>query len=549
MISLCAAAPAFASGGAATIQQPNDGSIVSGTVAVALAMAPRVSTANLYIDGSLYASAAPSNLTWDSAAVADGSHVISVKSFSNQGRFLGGQTVMVAVQNGNPTPTPTTTATTTPTLTSTPDPTITSTSVGSGSPTPSPITTPAPTATLTPTPTTAVTPAPSPTITPTPAPTSAAVIITAPGDGTHIEGTISFAAIKSSSCQWMNFYVDGTYVASSPPSAILWDSTSVPDGGHTLSVIGFDSSSNMIANPAVAVIIDNVTGVPSPTATPTSTPTPKPSATSGSPTPSPSGSPTPVSDPLRPSNDIPNSRVPSAAELSAFHSGIGACGGLDDCSYMQSVDGQFTGTTAQIIERAADKWCPNCTILNPLDGLTYSFRDLFKAIAVNETGWHEWRDANLSSPDPITAAKTLTPSHGDLEHVTPSEPNGGSWGLFQIAEGSGQGWPASFPLSATSTGFNADFKTAEQMGVEQGHLSYLGDPSRSVVAINNGFAPYVDYIDSHGVLYRASTDLNQRRWGAVGNWYSGGWYDSGAMQYINQVQQILHDQPWTQPGF
>ncbi len=35
------------------------------------------------------------------------------------------------------------------------------------------------------------------------------------------------------------------------------------------------------------------------------------------------------------------------------------------------------------------------------------------------------------------------------------------------------------------------------------------------------------------------------RWGAVGNWYSGGWYDSGALQYIGQVQQILHNQPWT----
>ena len=526
--------------------QPSDGSIVSGTVAVVLAMAARVSTANLYIDGSLYASAAPGILTWASSTVRDGGHVISVKSFSNQGRFLGGQAIMVTVQNRNPTPTPTTTATTTPTLTSTP--------VGSGSPTPSPITTPTPTVTLTPTPTTVPTPAPSPTITPAPAPTSAAVIITAPGEGTHIEGTISFAAVKSASCQWMNFYVDGTYIASSPPSAILWDSTSVPDGSHTLSVKGFDLSSSMIADPAVTVIVDNLTRVPSPTSTPTSTPTtstptPKPTTTSGSPTPSPSGSPTPVSDPIRPSNDIPNSRVPSAAELSAFHGGVGACGGLDDCNYMQSVDGQFTGTTAQIIEQVADKWCPNCTILNPFDGQTYSFSDLMKAVAVNETEWHEWRSASLSSPDPITGTTTLTPSHGDLEHVTPSQRNGGSWGLFQIAEGSGEGWPASFPLSATSTGFNTDFKTAEQMGVEQGHLSYLGDPSRSIIAINNGFAPCIDYTDSNGVLHPASTDVNQRRWGAVGNWYSGGWYDSGAIQYIDQVEQILHDQPWTQPGF
>ncbi len=486
-------------------------------------MAPRVSIANFYVDGSLYASATPSNLAWDSSAVIDGTHVISVKSFSDQGRFLGGQAITVAVHNGNPTPSPT--------VTSTPTAVVT------------------PSIVATPTPTTVPTPPPTPTLTPTPAPTSAAVIITAPGDGAHIEGTISFGALKSASAQWMNFYVDGNYVASSPPSAIVWDSTSVPDGSHTLSVKGFDASSNVIADPAVVVIVDNVTGAPPSTATPTSTPTPKPSATGGSPTPSPSASPSPGGDAVRPSNNIPNSRTPADAELAAFRSGIGACGGLDDCGYMQSVDGQFSGATGQIIEQVADKWCPNCTIVNPLDGLTYSFRDLLKAIAVNETGWHEWRSANLSSPDPITGTRTLTPSHGDLEHVTPSQPHGGSWGLFQIAQGVGQGWPAAFPLSAQSTAFNADFKAAEQMGVEQGHLSYLGDPDRSVIAVDNGFAPYADYVDSHGVLYRASTDVNQRRWGAVGNWYSGGWYDAGAIQYLNQVQQILRDQSWTRPGF
>ena len=430
-------------------------------------------------------------------------------AFSEQGRFLGGQAVAKSLRNRH--------ARFSPSVTPTPAPTA------------------------------VATPPPSPTIVPTPAPTSAAVIITAPGDEAHVEGTISIAAIKSAGCQWFNFYVDGAYIASSPPSSILWDSTSVADGTHTLSVKGFDASHNMIANPAINVIVDNVAGVPSPTATPSTAPTPKPTATSASP--SPSGSPTPGSDPLRASNNIANSRVPSAEELTAFHNGIGACGGLDDCSYMQSVDGQFTGTTAQIIEEVADKWCPNCTIVNPLDGLTYSFRDLLKAIAVDESGWREWRTANLSSPDPITGAKTLTPSHGDLEHVTPNQPHGGSWGMFQIAEGVGQGWPASFPISAQSTGFNADFKTAEQMGVEQGHLSYLGDEDRSITAISNGFAPYVDYRDSHGILYRASNDVSERRWGAVGNWYSGGWYDSGAIRYINDVQQILHDQPWTQPGF
>ena len=133
--------------------------------------------------------------------------------------------------------------------------------------------------------------------------------------------------------------------------------------------------------------------------------------------------------------------------------------------------------------------------------------------------------------------------------MTRSQPTGGSWGILQIAAGANQGWPSSFPLSALSTSFNADFKTAEQMGVEQGHLDYLAQPSFAKVAIAHGHAPYADYTDRRGVLHPASADVNERRWGAVGNWYSGGWYDSGAIGYINTVQQILHAQPWTQPGF
>jgi hypothetical protein len=504
-------ATAFANGGGATIAQPADGSTVSGPVAIALTMAPRVGYSNLYIDGALYASGANADLTWDSSTVADGTHVVAVKSFSGQGRFLGGQAVMVAVQNAAAT---------------------------ASTPTPTAIPTPTPTAISTPV--------------PTPAPTSAAVVITSPGDQTYVAGTISIAAVKSSSCEWINFYVDGNYVASSPPSSILWDSTSVSDGAHTLSVAGFDASSNMIANPAVTVIVVNVDGTPAtpvPTATATAIPTPTATIASPTPTAIPSGTPTPAIDPLRPSNEIPNNRMPTAAELTAFNQGVGACGGLDTCSYMQNVTGQFTGTTQQIIEQVADKWCPSCTILNPYDGATYSFENLMKAVAVNETNWYQWKNASLSAPDPITGLTTLTPSHGDLEYVTTTQPDGGSWGLYQIAEGVDQGWPASFPLSAESTAFNADFKIAEQMGVEQGHLDYLGDPSRSITAIANGYPPYVNYTDSSGVLHPASTDVNVLRWGAVGNWYSGGWYDSGAISYIQQVQQILHNQPWNQPGF
>src|SRR5262249_4121683 len=108
-----------------------------------------------------------------------------------------------------------------------------------------------------------------------------------------------------------------------------------------------------------------------------------------------------VDDPIRPSNQMPNCRMPTDEELAAFHSGEGGCGGLDDCSYMDNVDGQFTGTTEEILEFAADKWCPDCAIVNPLDGETYSFADLLKAIAVTESFWYQWQQTRLRRPDPI----------------------------------------------------------------------------------------------------------------------------------------------------
>ena len=436
----------------------------------------------------------------------------------------------------NPPPTiaPTFAPTVAPTTIPTIAPTVAPTPIPTGLPTSVPTVTPTAIATTT-----------APTIAPTAVPTASpttqpAVSMIAPANNSIVQGTISVSAqINSSAVSWISFYSDGVLIASSPPTSIMWDSTTVLDGPHTLSVTAYGVGNVNLgyASTNITVLNHSVSATTTPASTPIATWSNTPTST-----------PTPAGE-VRPTNQIPNNTMPSASDLAAFHSGVGACGSLDDCTYMQAVDGQFTGTTTAIIEFEADKWCPNCTILNPFDGQTYSFRDLGKAIAVNETNWYQWRSANLTSPDPMTGLITLTPSRGDLGNVTAAQPYAGSWGIFQIAEGLGQGWPSSWPLSAKSTAFNADFKFAEQMGVEQGHLPYLNDPGRAQIAIANGFAPYTNYTDANGVLYPASTDVNQRRWGAVGNWFSGGWYDSGAVSYINQVQQILHNQPWTQPGF
>lgn len=218
--------PALAEG--VTIASPASGADVSGSVPLTINLTGRSNQVKIYVDGSWVASAPPSTLSWNSFGVSDGTHVIAAKAFSPSGKFLGGQRLALNVHNTrkNPTPTPT----------PTPGPTI------------------APTATATPTPT-------------------PVVIITSPTTGSTVSGTVSFSAQVSSAVLWANFYVDGNWVYSSPPYTYNWNSTTVSNGSHVLSVTAFGSSNTSIGTSAVNVTVSNGTSATQ-TATPTSTATP-----------------------------------------------------------------------------------------------------------------------------------------------------------------------------------------------------------------------------------------------------------------------------------
>ncbi|MGH2480567.1 MAG: hypothetical protein ACRDHW_13005 [Ktedonobacteraceae bacterium] len=38
-------------------------------------------------------------------------------------------------------------------------------------------------------------------------------------------------------------------------------------------------------------------------------------------------------------------------------------------------------------------------------------------------------------------------------------------------------------------------------------------------------------------------------WGCIGRWFSGAWYDQGAVKYIQQVKTTLANKTWLQAGF
>ena len=87
-------------------------------------------------------------------------------------------------------------------------------------------------------------------------------------------------------------------------------------------------------------------------------------------------------------------------------------------------------------------------------------------------------DCEFIVADPITGTKTLTPRMATSSMPLRRSPMAVHGDYIKLRKAQRKAGPRSFPLSATSTGFNADFKTAEQMGVEQGLVSYLGDPER-----------------------------------------------------------------------
>ena len=104
---------------------------------------------------------------------------------------------------------------------------------------------------------------------------------------------------------WLNFYIDGTWVASSPPYTYAWNTTGVANGQHAIAVNGYNSSNALVATTAMNVNIQNGSG-PTPTPAPTGSATPKPTA-------SPSSSATPGYYSLLPSG----SALPSDSQCAA----------------------------------------------------------------------------------------------------------------------------------------------------------------------------------------------------------------------------------------
>ena len=345
------------------------------------------------------------------------------------------------------------------------------------------------------------------------------VTISSPKSGATVSGTVSVVVQNVAPVSWVNFYIDGNWVASSPPYTMAWNSTGVANGQYAIAVNGYNSSNALVATTAMNVNVQNG-GSPSPTPAPTGRSTAKPTATpsstafpgyysllpAGSALPSDSQCASGASgdnfEPV-PQNAPQNTYTPSASDLSTYvfkaSSGEGGAPG----SYLMRADGQFSGTTDAILKWASCKW-----------GFD---ENVTRATAVNETHWRQTE-------------------FGDIG-------NGTSIGILQIKS---RDYPSSCEAVATSqntslvtdatcysylsTAFAADYKLAQQRACFEGKVSYM---------IGEAPAGYPSYPNG---------TPDQMMWGCVGWWYSGHWYDSGAVNYISQVKGYLAGQPWLSGG-
>ncbi|HEY7143872.1 MAG TPA: hypothetical protein VH637_06455 [Streptosporangiaceae bacterium] len=166
------------------------------------------------------------------------------------------------------------------------------------------------------------------------------------------------------------------------------------------------------------------------------------------------------------------------------------------------INGDFTGTTSQILRWAACKW-----------GID---QDVVFAQAAVESWWQQdtlgdWGTDKTACP----------PGHGLGQDGKKGQcPQ--SYGILQNRFPYEQ---ATWPGIADSTAMNADAAYAIWRSCFDGYETWLSNVP-------------------HGQPYHAG-DL----WGCVGRWFAGRWHTSAASQYVTKVKSYLHQRIWLTPDF
>lgn len=247
------------------------------------------------------------------------------------------------------------------------------------------------------------------------------------------------------------------------------------------------------------------------TVVPTTTTTAAPTTTTAAPTTTTTAVPTTTVPAdyfvtLPPGSDLPSgdwcaTQVRPAAETRTPNATANQTRGTTSNGRYPRVDGDFVGTTDEIIQWAACKW-----------GID---EDYVRAQAAQESWWH------MSTEGDFTTDQSAC--HVDLQ-TAPGTECPESIGLLQVR------WlyhQEAFEDSNAilSTAYNIDYAYAVWRDCYEGNLTWLNTVER-------------------GAWYEAG-DLE----GCMGVWFSGRWYVDRAITYIAAVNGWLDQEVWTQDWF
>jgi hypothetical protein len=207
-----------------------------------------------------------------------------------------------------------------------------------------------------------------------------------------------------------------------------------------------------------------------------------------------------------PSDATCASEVQPTAEVRAANTTANETRGVGGNSLYPRVTGNYVGTTDEIIQWAACKW-----------GID---EDIVRAQAAVESYWFQ-----RTTGDFTTDPSLCVPGHRTLgaDGVPGECPE--SIGLLQVRYPYHQTAFQSNNDAAVSAAYNIDYAYASWRNCFEGNDGWLND--------YNPPQPY------------QAGDL----WGCIGVWYSGRWYDPGAISYIKLVQTYLNERIWETPSF
>jgi hypothetical protein len=166
------------------------------------------------------------------------------------------------------------------------------------------------------------------------------------------------------------------------------------------------------------------------------------------------------------------------------------------------IDGDFTGSTEDILRWAACKWGIN--------------QDIVLAEAAVESWWNQTQLGDWSAD-----ATLCPPGHALGVDGKPGQcPQ--SFGILQVKY---RYFETAWPGFGNSTAMNVDTMYAVWRSCYDGDEVWLNT-------------------QPHGKQYAAG-DV----WGCVGRWFAGSWYTAPAEHYIGLVKQYMNERIWETPAF